>query len=38
METTQPMVTAFEIHLQIPSVLHRNKGSGGALQHLFPFP
>lgn len=36
METAQPMVTTFEIYLQIPSVLHGNEGNGGFLQHLSP--
>ena len=36
METAQPMVTAFKIYLQIPSVLHGNEGNSGFLQHLSP--
>lgn len=36
METAQPMVTTFEIYLQIPSVLRVNEGNSGFLQHLSP--
>lgn len=37
METAQPMVTAFKIYLQIPSVLHRIKRQQWVPAAPFPF-